>query len=83
VVTRRSAAHGAVFESPARLVYTWRTQRSRGEPSMAQRICVELHEAGDATQVVLTHEPFTTEREREAYAPAWRGFLDLLAADLV
>ncbi len=65
---------------PKRLVYTWRweAQPELGEPL----VTVEFHEAGNSTEVVLTHEFFPTEQARDDHNKGWNSCLDRLARAL-
>lgn len=67
---------GEVLEAarPLRLRYSWSTDQ-RDEPSV---VTWELHEAGDATRVVLEHRGFRGLRSRLSaglQCLAWRGYL--------
>jgi uncharacterized protein YndB with AHSA1/START domain len=65
---------------PDRLVYTWRWE---AEPDMGETlVTVEFREAGDSTEVVLTHEFFPTEKARNEHDRGWNGCLDRLAKAL-
>ncbi len=65
---------------PERLVYTWRWE---SEPAMGETlVTVEFREAGESTEVVLTHELFPTEKARDDHSRGWNGCLDRLARAL-
>ena len=61
---------------PGRLVYThsWATD----ETPVETLVTVELHEAGEATRVVMLHEGFLTEQARDGHREGWSSCLDRL-----
>jgi uncharacterized protein YndB with AHSA1/START domain len=62
---------------PERLVYTWRWE---DKPEHGDTlVTVEFREAGESTEVVLTHEFFPTEKSRDDHNRGWNGCLDRLA----
>lgn len=62
---------------PERLVYTWRweSQADLGETL----VTVEFRDRGNATEVILTHELFPTEKARQDHNKGWNSCLDRLA----
>ena len=68
---------------PSKLVYTWSWENdpALGEPlASGTVVCVEFHERGSETEVVVTHEGSATERARAEHHPGWSGCLARLAA---
>jgi len=62
---------------PERLVYTWRWE---AEPEYGETlVTVEFLQAGNSTEVVLTHEFFPTEKARDDHNRGWSSCLDRLA----
>ncbi len=65
---------------PERLVYTWRWE---AEPELGETlVTVEFRDLGDATEVVVTHELFLSEKARQDHRKGWSGCLDRLARTL-
>jgi uncharacterized protein YndB with AHSA1/START domain len=64
---------------PERLVFTWLWEDypNPGE-SGDTLVTVELHDRGGRTELVLTHERFTTEAAREDHAKGWEGCFDAI-----
>jgi len=62
---------------PEKLVYTWRweSQADLGETL----VTVEFRDRGNATEVILTHELFPTEKARQDHDKGWNSCLDRLA----
>ncbi len=60
-----------VVDAPAKLVYTW--QWLDRENATEMLITVEFTARGNATDVVLRHEGFSTERDRAAHEQGWNG----------
>lgn len=66
---------------PERLVYTWRWEGNTcAEDGVGETlVTVEFLDRGNATEVVLTHELFPTEKARNDHNRGWNGCLDRLA----
>lgn len=68
-------------EEARSLSFTWawepHTPRSR-----ETQVTVELRPHGDGTDLVLTHERFRDEADKDAHASGWRGCLDRLRRKL-
>lgn len=61
---------------PERLVYTWRWE---AEPESGETlVTVEFRELAGATEVVVTHELFPSEKARGDHDKGWNGCLDRL-----
>lgn len=71
-------------EPPRRLIFTWHWEESEGDPEWGaeSEVTVELHPAGDGTEVVLTHRFFPTAPVRDEHVKGWTGALRNLAAYL-
>ena len=73
-----------VVDRPARLVFTWTTAGTSNQEIIAGNqetlVTVELHERGDGTELVLTHERFPTSEARDRYQGGWSQIADKLAA---
>ncbi len=73
-----------VVDPPARLVFTWTTAGSSNQEILAANqetlVTVELHERGEGTELVLTHERFPTREARDRYQGGWSQIADKLAA---
>ena len=67
--------------APERLVYTWAWE-SPSPFDGETVVTVEFIDRGDATEVVLTHELFSSEEARDEHEKGWNGVLDQLAKAL-
>ena len=62
---------------PERLVYSWRWE---AEPEYGEtQVTVDFRQAGNSTEVVLTHEFFPTGKARDDHNRGWSSCLDRLA----
>jgi serine/threonine protein kinase len=65
-------------DEPRTLSFTW-----AWEPHTAgtheTRVTVEFHPKGGGTHLVLTHERFRSEPDKDSHAQGWRGCLDRLS----
>jgi uncharacterized protein YndB with AHSA1/START domain len=69
----RAEGNYRVVERPGRLEFTWRWDgESAGSETL---VTVEFHDRGANTEVVLTHERFTSEEARDAHNKGWLGCL--------
>ena len=70
---------------PERIVFTWnwtkgaRNGQELHPESPESVVTVEFHARGNATEVVLTHGPFGTERDYKDHEGGWHGCFDILA----
>jgi len=65
------------IKPPERLVFTWSWE---GDPQSGEMlVTVELREQGKGTELVLTHELFTTVESKQRHEEGWIGCLDKLA----
>jgi uncharacterized protein YndB with AHSA1/START domain len=73
------SAHGVYREilPPERLVFTW-IGCGGPEPVEDTLVTLEFFEAGDKTQVTLTHQNFTSLEMRNRHEQGWRGSFDRL-----
>lgn len=77
--------HGTykTVKPPEKLVFTWEWQRfdearkKTGELT-GTLVTVDFYERGGATEVVLSHEFFPNEQERDAHNRGWNLTFDLL-----
>ena len=61
---------------PEKLAYTWQWE---SEPELGETlVTVEFHDIGNATEVVVTHELFPTEKARDDHDKGWNSCLDRL-----
>ena len=63
---------------PERLVYTWAWQGTRMD-GIETLVTVDFREAGQDTEVLLTHEGFDTRGDHTAHRDAWIGCFDRLS----
>ena len=66
---------------PERLVYTWAWQGTRMD-GIETLVTVDFREVGEHTEVLLTHEGFSTEGDHMAHRDAWIGCFDRLTQTL-
>ena len=55
-----------------RLVYSWAWEST---PERQSRVTVELHPAGDSTELVITHDRFFDTEARDKHDHGWQGCL--------
>jgi uncharacterized protein YndB with AHSA1/START domain len=66
---------------PARLVFTWRWETpDPNEPTML--VSLDFHDRQGQTELVLVHERFLSDAQRDVHAAGWQGCLDNLALAL-
>jgi uncharacterized protein YndB with AHSA1/START domain len=65
------------IEPPERLVFTW-SWGLMWDGAQDSLVTVEFRDAGDATEVVLTHGDFESDDELAPYAGGWDSGLDKL-----
>lgn len=68
------AGEYVAVEAPRRLVFTWRWD---GEPDETL-VTVELTPTAAGTELVLVHERFTDDAQRDEHAKGWSDCLDRL-----
>ena len=75
--------HGTYREvkAPEKLVYTWRWEGLE-EQSGETLVTLELHDVAGGTELVVTHELFPTEKDRDNHNRGWSGCLDRLQKSL-
>jgi uncharacterized protein YndB with AHSA1/START domain len=65
-------------DAPRTLSFTWGWEPYQaGWPET--QVTVEFHPRGDGTDLVLTHERFQDEADKDSHAQGWQGCLDRLA----
>ncbi len=64
------------IDRPRKLVFTWGWEERDIGPTL---VTIELFEKGEGTELVLTHEKFPNEQERDQHQHGWNGVLDKLA----
>jgi uncharacterized protein YndB with AHSA1/START domain len=68
------------IQAPEKLRYTWRWENA---PEASETlVTVEFLAAGESTEVILTHEQFRDENDREKHTHGWNGCFDRLTAFL-
>ncbi len=83
---RRWRIWGSYLEvrPPERLVYTWTWRhdagigKGEGTQEGDTRVTVEFHDRGAETELVLTHERFTSIEARDEHAQGWKSCLNRL-----
>jgi glutathione S-transferase len=61
---------------PEKLVFTWSFE---GTGMGETLVSLEFHERGSSTELVLTHELFPNQEQRDRHLMGWNGCLDHLA----
>ncbi|MEX0893221.1 MAG: SRPBCC domain-containing protein [Gemmatimonadota bacterium] len=70
------------IDRPGRLVFTWRWEEQPEHGGSTDTIVtVELHERGDATEVILRHEGFPEEAQATEHTKGWTSILERLAGE--
>jgi uncharacterized protein YndB with AHSA1/START domain len=64
------------IEPPRRLVFTWISQSTQNLPTI---VTVELHERGEETECVLTHEGLIDEKNAADHQGGWEEILGWLS----
>lgn len=64
---------------PEKLVFTWSSAATHNEETV---VTVEFIEHDSATQVVLTHERFSSKEMRLLHQSGWQSLLDQLGSSL-
>ena len=67
-------------DAPSRLVYTWRWATGPAATGDESLVTVEFVDAGDRTEVRLSHEDFPPDHGPAPYALGWDGGLEKLEA---
>ncbi|MEO8432078.1 MAG: SRPBCC domain-containing protein [Acidobacteriota bacterium] len=68
---------------PDRLVFTWRWEIEPDHGDVGEtQVTIDLHERGNGTELVLTHEGFPGPGPREQHEQGWAGCLTGLDAFL-
>ena len=65
-----------LIERPRKLVFSWRLE---GVESAPERVTVQFEPAGDATEVIVTHERIASRELRQQHEEGWIGCLEGLA----
>jgi uncharacterized protein YndB with AHSA1/START domain len=81
---RAFGAHGIYREihPPERLVFTWNAVNCGTVVAEETLVTVEFFEAGDKTQVTLTHQGFPSEEMRDRHTQGWDSCLGQLESVL-
>lgn len=66
------------IDPPSRLAFTWRWEGGEGVKEGETLVTLELHERGDATELILTHEGFATGEARDGHEQGWSSALNHL-----
>jgi uncharacterized protein YndB with AHSA1/START domain len=62
-------------DRPNRLVYTWAWETGGDEKGNESLVTVEFLDAGEETEVVLTHTGLSDAQDRDNHEHGWRGCL--------
>ncbi|MFC1491253.1 SRPBCC domain-containing protein [Nitrospinota bacterium] len=68
---------------PERLVFTWVWEKVPEMEGVETLMTLEFREKGDSTEIILTHERFPTEKDRDNHEWGWNSCLDCLEKMLV
>lgn len=69
-----------LIQPPAKLSFTWVWEEPDPHANIPTRVSVELHDKGNATEVVLTHSQIPTEEIADRHAAGWEATFDQLEA---
>ena len=72
---------GGVYEiikPPSQIVFTWMWAPPDPHADIPTRVCVQFHEKGRYTEVVLTHDKLLTKEACDRHAAGWEGTFDRL-----
>jgi len=73
------------IKAPERLVFTWGWEKDGSEADFGEVepdetvVTVEFRALGKQTEVVLTHEKFSSQESRDKHEHGWSGCFDQLA----
>ncbi len=65
-------------DAPRTLSFTWDWEPPRGTGLRETQVTLEFHARGEGTDLVMTHERFRDEADRNDHARGWQGCLDRL-----
>jgi uncharacterized protein YndB with AHSA1/START domain len=68
-------------DAPRTLSFTWAWEPHKAGGPETQ-VTLEFQPMGDGTKLVLTHERFRSEPDKNAHAEGWRGCLERLSRKL-
>ena len=66
-----------LIEEPTKLAFTWKWESSPSE-SLPTLVTVEFHELKAGTEVILRHESFVAEDQRDSHLAGWQGCFEQL-----
>lgn len=64
---------------PERLAFSWTWEPPDPHAGVATRVIVELHEMGEETEIVVTHERLPDEETRKRHDEGWAATLERLS----
>lgn len=75
---------------PEKIVFTWSWKKAEKDGSRTElhvdspetQVTVEFLARGNSTEVVLTHGPFGSKKDRDEHDKGWNGCFDVLATVL-
>jgi uncharacterized protein YndB with AHSA1/START domain len=68
-------------DPPRKLAFTWRWEPEA--TSVETLVTVEFHDLGKSTEIILTHERFASQEDKEKHNQGWVGCFDQLGKFLV
>ena len=66
---------------PEKIAFTWQWEPAASRAETL--VTIEFHDLGKSTEIVLTHERFTSDEEKEKHNHGWAGCFDQLGKFLV
>ncbi len=66
---------------PEKLVFTWRWE-TQNAATPYTLVTLEFFARGDMTEMILTHEGFASEPERDQHQEGWQGCINRLATTM-
>jgi len=70
-----------LIEEPAKLVFTWRWEAAPPD-SPSTLVTLKFHPLSEGTEIVLRHESFITEEQRDNHLAGWQGCFNQLTDNL-
>lgn len=71
-----------VVEPPRKLVYTWTWEEPNEHAGLTTQVTVEFRPTAGGTELLLTHEQFSSHEMRQRHENGWAGALDRLVGAL-
>jgi uncharacterized protein YndB with AHSA1/START domain len=70
-----------LIEEPSKLVFTWRWEAAP-QDSPSTLVTIEFQQLSGGTELILRHESFETEEQRDNHLAGWQGCVTQLTSNL-